>query len=71
VRKLVGSLSHRVALWRSAVGAEHGWSETARESVYKDEIAPDALGHSSAALQRLWTAIGTAGLDALIDGRLE
>jgi hypothetical protein len=30
-----------------------------------------ALEHSSAALQRLWNAMGTAGLDALVDGRLE
>jgi cytochrome b pre-mRNA-processing protein 3 len=71
VRKLVGSLSRRVALWRSAVGDERGWSETARESMYRDDVAPDALGHSSAALQRLWTAVGAAGLDALADGRLE
>ena len=71
VRKLVGSLSRRVELWRSAVSGERGWSQTARESVYKDEVAADALDHSSAALQRLWSAIGAAGLDALLDGRLE
>jgi cytochrome b pre-mRNA-processing protein 3 len=71
VRKLVGSLSRRVALWRSAVVRERGWSETARESVYKDEVAPDATGHTSVALQRLWTVIGAAALDALLDGKLE
>jgi cytochrome b pre-mRNA-processing protein 3 len=71
VRKLVGSLSRRVALWRSAVGAERGWSETARESLYRDAVPVSALEHSSAALQRLWNAMGTAGLDALVDGRLE
>jgi cytochrome b pre-mRNA-processing protein 3 len=71
VRKLVGSLSRRVALWRSAVRAERGWSETARESVYKGDVAPGAISHTSAALQRLWTVIGAAGLDALADGRLE
>jgi cytochrome b pre-mRNA-processing protein 3 len=71
VRKLVGSLSRRVALWRSVVGGKHGWSEAARESLYKNDIASDALDHSSAALQRLWTVIGAAGLDTLIDGRLE
>jgi len=71
VRKLVGSLSRRVALWRSAVRAERGWSETARERVYKGDVAPGAISHTSAALQRLWTVIGAAGLDALADGRLE
>ena len=71
VRKLVGSLSRRVALWRSAVSAERGWSETARESVYRNEVPLKALDHSSAALQRLWTAIGAVGLEALVNGRLE
>jgi cytochrome b pre-mRNA-processing protein 3 len=71
VRKLVGSLSRRVALWRSAAAGEGDWSEAARESLYKAEPPQDALQHSSAALQRLWTAIGAAGLDALVDGSLE
>jgi cytochrome b pre-mRNA-processing protein 3 len=71
VRKLVGSLARRVALWRSAAAGERGWSEAARESLYKNDPRPDALDHSSAALQRLWTAIGAAGLGALVDGRLE
>jgi cytochrome b pre-mRNA-processing protein 3 len=71
VRKLVGSLSRRVALWRSAAAGEREWSEAARESVYRDDVAPDALGYSSAALRRLWTPIGNAGVDALVDGRLE
>lgn len=70
VRKLVGSLSRRVALWRSAAVGERDWSETARESLYKDDPGP-ALDHSSVALQRLWTAISAAGVDALVDGKLE
>jgi cytochrome b pre-mRNA-processing protein 3 len=71
VRKLVGSLSRRVALWRSAAADEREWSEAARESLYKDDPSPDALEHSSAELQRLWTAVAGAGVDALVDGRLE
>jgi cytochrome b pre-mRNA-processing protein 3 len=71
VRKLVGSLSRRVVLWRSAAAGEREWSKAAGESVYKDEVAGDALDHSSAALQRLWTAIRAAGLDALLDGKLQ
>ena len=71
VRKLVGSLSRRVALWRSAAAGELGSTEAARESLYKNDPRPDALDHSSAALQRLWTAIGAAGVDGLVNGRLE
>jgi cytochrome b pre-mRNA-processing protein 3 len=71
VRKLVGSLSRRVDVWRPAVADEREWSEAARDSLYKAEVAPDPLDHSSAALQRLWTAIADADLDALVDGRLE
>jgi cytochrome b pre-mRNA-processing protein 3 len=71
VRKLVGSLSRRVTLWRSAAAGERESTEAARESLYKDVPRADALQHSSAALQRLWTAIAGAGVDALVDGRLE
>src|SRR3954465_12684812 len=37
VRKLVGSLSRRVGLWRSAAAGEDGWSKSARESLYKTD----------------------------------
>ncbi len=70
VRKLVGSLPRRVAVWRLASAGERGWSEAASESLYKTDVAPDALAHSSAALQRLVEAPrGAAGLDALVDWR--
>jgi cytochrome b pre-mRNA-processing protein 3 len=71
VRKLVGALSRRVALWRSAIEGERGWSEAARESLYKGAVPGGALDHSATALQRLWTAIQGLGLSALLDGRLE
>jgi cytochrome b pre-mRNA-processing protein 3 len=70
VRKLVGSLSRRVALWRSATCGERPWSESARESLYKDDVPADALGYSAGALQQLWTALRSAELGALLDGRL-
>ncbi|HZC38832.1 MAG TPA: ubiquinol-cytochrome C chaperone family protein [Sphingomicrobium sp.] len=71
VRKLVGALSRRVALWRSAAAGQRDWSETARESLYKDQVPADALDHSATALQRLWTAIQALDLSVLLDGRLE
>src|SRR3954452_18915728 len=71
VRKLVGALSRRVALWRSATAGGREWRKSARESLYRDNVSPTALGHSSAALERLWTAIRNAELRTLLDGRLE
>ena len=71
VRKLVGSLAGRVALWRSAVAGEGEWRQAARESLYKADVSSLALDHSATALQRLWVGIRGAGLDALMDGTLE
>ena len=68
VRKLVGMLARRTRMWRAAGGQ---WIEATRESLYKDSAGADALQHSSAALQRLWRVIAGAGVDALLDGRLE
>jgi cytochrome b pre-mRNA-processing protein 3 len=69
VRKLVGSLSRRVALWRSAI-ADNDWREAARESLYKDDVASDALDHSSTELRTFWKTIAAADLDRLVEGRL-
>lgn len=71
VRKLVGSLARRVALWRSATAGDGEWRQAARESLYKADVSPSALDHSATALQRLWAGIRGAELDALIDGKLE
>jgi len=57
VRKLVGSLSRRTDLWRSAVAGEHGWAGAARDSLYKVAVPADALEHSAGALQRLWAGL--------------
>ena len=53
VRKLVGSLGRRTALWRSAVAGEGPWSEAARDSLYRGAAPPEALRHCTAALERL------------------
>jgi cytochrome b pre-mRNA-processing protein 3 len=70
VRKLVGSLSRRVELWRAAANGERDWNEAARESLYKDEVSPDALMHSATALREFWSKLGGVGVDALVNGRL-
>ena len=64
VRKLVGMLAKRTELWRSA-GTEN-WTETARKSLYKGEVAPEPLDHSAAALRQL-----SARLDATPETDLE
>jgi cytochrome b pre-mRNA-processing protein 3 len=68
VRKLVGSLARRVDLWRIAV-ADGGWTEAARDSIYKDGVQPEALLHSSDALQRFWKRLTATELDGLKQGK--
>jgi cytochrome b pre-mRNA-processing protein 3 len=70
VRKLVGSLARRTALWRSAVGSGE-WESAARESLYKDAADPGALRHSTEALKRLWKKLEGAALAEIEQGRLQ
>lgn len=60
VRKLVGMLARRTELWRSACSGERNWSETTRESLYKEDVATGELEHSAAALKGFseWLAEG-------------
>src|SRR4051812_13303836 len=51
VRKLVGSLARRTALWREAIDGRHYWADAAAESVYKGETAAEAANHVAVALQ--------------------
>jgi cytochrome b pre-mRNA-processing protein 3 len=70
VRKLVGSLSRRTDLWRSAMAGEPEWTEAACESLYKDGVSAAALAHSSAALERLWARLQRASLMDIEQGRI-
>jgi cytochrome b pre-mRNA-processing protein 3 len=70
VRKLVGSLARRTALWRSAVAGERDWAEAARESLYKAGVSADALRHSDEALKELWTRLGRSEVHELEQGKL-
>jgi cytochrome b pre-mRNA-processing protein 3 len=71
VRKLVGSLAGRVELWRRAAAAEVEWLEATQRSVYKDQVSPDPLAHTAAALGKIWARLERLGLGALIEGKLE
>jgi cytochrome b pre-mRNA-processing protein 3 len=70
VRKLVGSLSRRTDLWRSAVEGRTDWTEAARQSLYKAEVAFDALAHSAGALKRSWGDLRETGLDEISEGKI-
>jgi len=71
VRKLVGSLAQRTELWRSAAVGEKDWDQAARDSLYKADVAPEALLHASNALKRLWEDLGRVEVPELEEGRLE
>ena len=70
VRKLVGSLSRRVDLWRPAVAGENDWIVTAQESLYKTGVTPEALMHSAERLRELWSRLKRSDLAALAEGRI-
>jgi cytochrome b pre-mRNA-processing protein 3 len=57
VRKLVGSLARRTELWRLAIAGERDWNEAAHESLYKGNVSPDALRHSSGTLKAHWNRL--------------
>jgi cytochrome b pre-mRNA-processing protein 3 len=71
VRKLVGALARRTALWRSAVIGERDWAEAARESLYKGSAAPEALRHCSEALERLWAKLARTSIEELEAGKFQ
>ena len=70
VRKLVGSLSRRVELWRAAVASERAWNEAVHESLYKSGASAEAILHSAAALQDYWARLSASELAALVEGKI-
>lgn len=70
VRKLVGALARRVALWRDAVSGD-AWAQAARSSAYgEDEPDAAAATHSAASLRALWTRLDAATVPDLVEGRI-
>lgn len=70
VRKLVGSLSRRVDLWRTA-SEEAAWSDATRESVYgAHEPNASALRHTESSLREFWIRLESLSDEAIIEGRL-
>lgn len=71
VRKLVGSLSRRTDLWRSAAAGETEWAAATRDSLYRDAVTADALAHSASALERFRLCLERTRLDEIGQGRLQ
>lgn len=70
VRKLVGSLARRTELWRETIAGERAWDAAARESLYRAEVSPGALEHSTTALRSLWAMLERVGLAEVEQGAL-
>ena len=70
VRKLVGLLARRVDMWRSATAGGRGWNEAARESVYAEEVAADALHGTAVSLEAFWDKLQDVDTERLAEGRI-
>ena len=70
VRKLLGSLSRRVDLWRAAIEAGE-WDRATRVSVYAS-IEPNraALEHTRSCLRRLWERLQVLTDAEISEGRV-
>ena len=67
VRRLVGSLARRTERWRSPADDR----QAALESLYRHEVAADALEHSVEALKRLRSALESASLADIAEGKIQ
>lgn len=68
VRKLVGMLARRTDIWRTA---ERDWVEATRESLYKEDVAEDALQYSVEALRAFAQRVAAIPLEQLEQGTIE
>ncbi len=68
VRKLVGALSRRVALWRDAVDGGD-WDAAVVASLFPaGPPSPTAVEHCATALRDVWTRLDAAADEALAEG---
>jgi cytochrome b pre-mRNA-processing protein 3 len=70
VRKLVGSLSRRTDLWRSATNGETEWVTATRGNLYKADADPAAIEHAADALRRVWARLQHTELARIEQGKL-
>ncbi len=70
VRKLVGALGRRVALWRQAVEHGKGWADAADESLFKQTPLAAASKHCEVATRELWARLDAASDEVVVEGRI-
>lgn len=70
VRKLVGSLSRRVDLWRSATAAEIPWNKAVASSLFKDAVPNCPLDQTERRLRDCWARLEATSLGDLAKGQL-
>jgi cytochrome b pre-mRNA-processing protein 3 len=71
VRKLVGRLARRVALWKEA-GPVGEWPNAVKDSIYRDETpSPEALRFSEARLHALWEKLQSESDEAIGEGTVQ
>lgn len=72
VRKLVGALGRRAALWRDTVDGGEEWDHAVRLSLFGDASpSAAALGHCEAELRAAWARLEAVSDVALAEGRIE
>jgi cytochrome b pre-mRNA-processing protein 3 len=70
VRKLVGSLGRRVALWRDSISGTE-WNCAVADSLYREAPpSPEALRFSERKLRALWMTLEGASDDDIAEGTL-
>jgi cytochrome b pre-mRNA-processing protein 3 len=71
VRKLVGGLSRRVALWRPTIERGEGWDDAVSSSLFRGTApSTEALAHCERALRAYWARLDAATDEALAEGRI-
>jgi cytochrome b pre-mRNA-processing protein 3 len=70
VRKLVSILAKRTELWRSLNGDGDDWINATRESLFKNDVATDALEHSAEALKHFVRHLDENSLADIEQGRI-
>lgn len=70
VRKLVGSLSRRVDLWRETIVDDRSWEQATMNSIYGGKASADALAHCTRSLKDFWMALGAKSAGELAQGKI-
>lgn len=72
VRSLVGALASRLERLRAALAGDSDWTDTARRCLYRDsKVDEAALAQGTGALRTLAGRLESAGMEDLVEGRLQ